>query len=955
MSLSVRTTFPTAAVCLLVGASGAFGQTGTVTGLVVDSRTLVPVETVQIYFTTLSRGALTAMNGRFLILDVPAGTYEMGAQRIGYGIVTQDVTVRPGETTVVNLNLDEAALALDEIVVTGTAGQARRREVGNTIMQINTTNVLEATQSVESILQGRGLGMTVLPNGSSVGAGSMIRLRGNVSVSMSNQPLIYIDGMRVNNEGFRTARGAYDTRSTFADLNPGDIERIEIVKGAAATTLYGSEAAAGVIQIFMKKGVVGAPVWTVESDLGFSELRPFGPPFAETRADKFWNFDQWMQRGLRQRYAASVRGGSDDVRYFVSSFFEKNEGVLPNELSEKISFRTNLGFDPLPGMQLDVSAVYTNDDLEFAGQGLATLHSLVLNVMRGNQSYIGSSEKEDQALILENKHFANTDRLLAGVTLTYSPIEGWSNRLTLGQDYLHQQSKQLEPFGYLNRAREGDIRDEVWWERNLTLDYVGSYDTSLFGLAATFSWGAQTISSKQTFINARGRDFPGPGEYTIGAGERISGGNNSTEVTTGGFFGQTQFGYADRIFLTTGVRVDGTSAFGESKGLQAYPKVSASYVLSDEDFWPDDLGQVKLRVAYGLAGRVPGVFDAVRTWTTPLWGSRGALAGGNLGDPELGPERTREIESGFDAALFDNRLQVEFTHYYQRTSDALIRVSQIPSEGGWSGQLKNVGEIENKGIELGVSGRLIERQSFGLELGLRVSTNYSKMLDLGGAPPFNVSAFSPSQRHPAWYMEGQPVPVMTVYKVTNAYEKADPIIEQGAILGPNHPTHIIGQDVRVRLPGGIELSALGEFMGGHYSQDLGVARAARRGTANLPLCSRERALVAAGTPDERLAWERSYCGAEWRADQHYNLYVWPADLWRLRHLTVMIPVTFAIPGERQATLTLSARNYIRWNNKDWLNADPENGARNGTNQQFRHSDETLPPPAFVTASLRVVF
>src|SRR5262245_21207684 len=263
-----------------LAAQGGGTITGRVTGEAGDA--LVGAR-VQVVGTVL--GTLTGEGGRFTIVNVPTAQYRVRAQMIGHRPTEQAVAVTSGQTTAADFVLRTQVLALDALVVTGTAGAARQREVGNSITQLDVSKIQEPPANVSQLLQGRTTGATVMPSSAMAGSGSMIRLRGNVSVAMSNQPLIYVDGVRLRSDGYARnvpptgsdLRSGNDIAAPVNDINPNDIERIEVIKGAAATTLYGTEAAAGVIQIFTKRGQLGHPEWTFEADQGIAHELPFGP------------------------------------------------------------------------------------------------------------------------------------------------------------------------------------------------------------------------------------------------------------------------------------------------------------------------------------------------------------------------------------------------------------------------------------------------------------------------------------------------------------------------------------------------------------------------------------------------------------------------------------------------------------------------------------------------------
>ena len=238
-------------------------ENGRITGTVTESSSGGPVSDAQVYLPDDAIGTLSRANGRYLIINVPTGTYTIRAERIGLGSAEQQVTITAGGIATVDFVLEELALGLDEIVVTGTAGAARRREIGNSIAQINVAELPDRPVDMIDLLQGAAPGLDMSATGGELGVAPAIRLRGNSSVSMSNNPIIYIDGVRMRSEPLahvaapdhRGIRGSNTSKSPLNSINPNDIERIEIMKGSAATTLYGTEASAGVIQIFTKRRV----------------------------------------------------------------------------------------------------------------------------------------------------------------------------------------------------------------------------------------------------------------------------------------------------------------------------------------------------------------------------------------------------------------------------------------------------------------------------------------------------------------------------------------------------------------------------------------------------------------------------------------------------------------------------------------------------------------------------
>ena len=276
----------TALVALLSPVSRLHAQAaaGTVRGTVRQTGTQAPLDNAEVTVVGTRLGALTRNDGSYVINGVPTGAHRVRVRLFGFAPNEQTVSVVANESATVDFVLAPTAVQLDQVVVTGTAGQARRREVGNAISAVPVTETPEVKTDVSSLLQGRIAGASVELSTGSTGAGASIRLRGNTSVALSNQPLIYVDGVRTRSDEYpknvppagSNLRSTNYNASPLNDINPDDIERIEVLKGAAATTLYGTEAAAGVIQIFTKRGAIGAPTWGFETTQGFNRERPFG-------------------------------------------------------------------------------------------------------------------------------------------------------------------------------------------------------------------------------------------------------------------------------------------------------------------------------------------------------------------------------------------------------------------------------------------------------------------------------------------------------------------------------------------------------------------------------------------------------------------------------------------------------------------------------------------------------
>ncbi len=968
----------------------AQAQEGTVTGRVTDAASQRPISSVQVHLVGTGMGTLSRDNGRYIILNVPGGEYTLRAERIGYAPLEMQVTVSDGGTLQQDFELAGQALGLDEIVVTGTAGAARRREVGNSITQLNIEEeVVGPPVNVDALLQGRVPGMSVTQSSASVGGGAMIRLRGNVSMTQSNQPLIYVDGVRVRSEGFAknvppigySGRSNNDVSSPLNSINPQDIERVEIIKGAAATTLYGTEASAGVIQIFTKRGSVGKATWSAQLEQGLARNLPFGPdpslrPPSENptslsggRSD-FLFINPWLRghkpacddaivvegqpcdNGLfddlgaqQQKFALNVGGGGEDVRYFVSGSYENDDGVLPNDNEKKVILRGNFTFSPLDNLQLQWNSSYTNDELSHTAAG-NNAHGMTLNSFRRDANYLNDESFNAINPFLNQEITTQIDHVITGLTATHT-AGAITNRLSLGYDLAQQDNRNLRPFGFI-RAPSGILSTSRIEFNTLTVDYLGSVNFELpMGVRSALSFGGQSITERRELTTAYGDNFPGPGDPDVDNAGNTLGFEDRTRVVNAGVFVSNRFDFANKYFIEVGARVDGNSAFGADFGLQTYPKINGSYIISDEDFWNEDWGSLKLRAAWGQAGRAPGAFDAVRTFAAAGWGGVPAFLPSNVGNADIGPETTSEIEAGFEGSFIDNRLTVDFTYFMQNTFDALFSVRQTPSLGFTSSQLANIGELENNGIELGLNYSIFRNDTWSWDVGGTLSLTESEIIDLGGAPEFSIGGFG-------WVVEGQPAPVIRADRVSNPDQRADPIIVQDSVFGPNQATTIAGFHTTLGLPAGVLVTARGEYQGGAWMLN-GPQAAATRRSVRWAGCFEAYNTEETQGYEALTAEERARCDLQWYQS---DFAIQPADFFKIREVSAQAPLPdtwAAMIGAARANVTLSARNFFRWVDPQMRTLDPEVGGNVGYNTRVRSMSEHVPPPAFYTFSMQVVF
>jgi outer membrane receptor protein involved in Fe transport len=655
----------------------------------------------------------------------------------------------------------------------------------------------------------------------------------------------------------------------------------------------------------------------------------------------------WPGSIWNQTYSASVRGGNTNLQYFVSSSYDNDTGILPHDSDEKWSLRGNFTFSPLTELQMQWNSAYSN--LELSGTPSANnAQGLELNAFRQKANYFGDPNPVVIASVLDWDLLQANERFTTGGTATWSPIESLTSRFTIGYDYSIQDSRNLRPFGF-NGFPQGGLTTGKWTNRVLTFDYVGTYRFSLSSaIRSNFSWGGQAIGDDTHNLTGWGENFPGSAEPTVSSASLVKSWEERERVWNAGFFFQNVFDIANKYFLTAGLRVDGNSAFGEGFGLQMYPKLSASWVVSDESWWKPALGTLKLRSAFGQSGKAPGSFAKVRTWSPLGYKGTPAFVPANVGNPDLGPEVTTELELGFDASWLSDRLSAVVTHYRQTTTDALFQVSNMPSSGFVGTQLKNIGELQNRGTEIQLTGVAIQRAVWGLDLGLGISFLKSLVVDMGGIPEFSTGRGLGDAR----VMKGQPVPVRLDWYVTNPDAIAPPVYEGNQanhIYGPVFPTKQISGSSTLRLPAGISLSARGEFRGGHW---LSVSPMSIARSVISPQCFPYYADATKSTalkPDTPALWIARCTPTAGRG------YMYKADYFKLRSVAATIPMAFAFPESIQSsTLTISLNNSYLWTKEiPWM--DPEGGNNDGASAIAPGLTERTPAPITLRIGLQVTF
>ena len=1004
MQLSSLFRYSLPAMGALLMASHAAAAQGTVRGKVVEVGTQRPISDAQITITGTPSGGVTNTQGEFVITAVPAGQREIVARRIGFTRQTKTVAVPASGDVRAEFTLTPAASQLEAIVVSGTAGTAEKRTIGNAVTQIDASTVVAQTTpaTVADLLQARAPGLVVGAGSGTPGTAAEITIRGYGSLT-TNRPVVFIDGVRIDTDnvgnfgasGAGTGQFSGQTTSALDMVNPQDIESIEVLKGPAAATLYGADAAGGVIQILTKKGKrgqqqmrwngraeIGSNRWGVDQLTNYTMCTPARKAAVDAAGIPTWSRCQGvadsavisdqpfardpnaMRNGVVQNLSTSVTGGGDRYQFYIAFDKIHEQGILRNSNDDRRSIRTNVGFNPNTVLDFAVNLSYGRTRLRLP-LGDEAANGLLLSGARGIPGL--SPPSTDTARygwatinpVNANKYNnqTETDRLIVGTTTNWNPLSWFHNRLTGGLDFRSSLAEILSlpndpdtPAG-LNAQRA----PRVW---NYTLDYAGSLlfnPTSSW--STTTSFGTQVIANETETLGATGTGLPTSEVTTINSALNLAGSSAFTENNSVGVYVQEQIGWHDRLFVTGAVRGDDNSSFGTNFDAIIYPKLSASYVISDEPRFRDRLSSLhidnlRLRGAWGQAGRAPTPFSATQSYTSSRTAVGTTVVGGlrtnSIGNPDLKPEKGTEYELGFESDAARGRLGLEFTYYQKKMNDLLVAIALPPSVGFGGSQLQNLGSTLNKGIEASLTVTPIDRRSLTWESRFNFAYNSNKLLSLDTirtCEPWKGVACTPGKaaaedipggasytpglqrnrvgyplgaffvRYPKRDANGKYVFTGTSPNLTPVYDTAF------TFVGPAWPPRTLSWGNNITLFNNFHIYGLFDYQGGHYQMNYKEYNRCAV-VANGPNC--ERLSKPGVSPEDRALYGTAGNPVVVTSPMTQTLYLEKADFVKLRDLSLTFNVPTSITSRTRmqtASVVLSGHNLAMWTKYSGL--DPE--------------------------------
>ena len=995
----------TAALCtlLLAPVSVQAQERGTVTGTVIDRSTNEPLSGVQLSIPRTALGTITNAEGRFVLVNVPAGPIEVRANSIGYASASETVTVTAGETVTVSFSLAPSAVALDEIVVTGTMGAVERRKQPAVVGSINAAEQVErgTSNSVTDLLTARVPGVQVTASSGVTGTAQQIRIRGASSITLSNEPLVFIDGIKVSSRTLNDINIGGQGVSQLFDLNPADIERIEVVKGPAAAALYGADASAGVIQIFTKQGRPGADRYAQTISLEYNQLdQNWTPPsnFAACTeaqvaptstselcrgqaigtvvSDNPLDRNGVFEKGHLRSVGYSGRGGGENYGYYLSVGYDKEEATLPNNEMDRRSGRVNFTFVPRTDLRFEAGLglsrteslfpINDNNIFGFLGGGLLGRPTTVR--MEDGQLVGGYYiPQRNQEAITSIESQIRTLRYTPTIQASYTPRPWFTNQLTVGADVSRTEGTQYFPRNnnvwYGGDADTGSLEEERINFDVYTASYLATFSRDLSdNVSGDLSLGVGAVAEVLDNVVGTGINFVTNANRVIGAAAQISAGQDYQKTTSIGYLGQANLAFWDRLYLQMGARIDQFSSFGEQADPFFLPQVGVSYVISDESFWEplaSAIPTLRLRAAYGTTGRAPSAGASLETYdATPFSIVEGATGNGvtpsRPGNYDLKPEKGTEFEAGFEAGFLSGRLGLDVTFFNKTTTDLILQVPVPPSAGFSAFPFRNIGEVVNRGFEVALRGSPVQLENFRWDFNVAASTLHNELIDLGG-----VEAFGTMNR-----------------------------FEEGVPLGSFHSQKILDIDVannRVTVSNADDLRFLGNYLPdfeGAFSTTFTLfENVALTGLLdwkqnfkiyNNTAQFRDRAFVNSETGIRRndilsdVERMRRYGpffdedGTPVSYTQVNEAYIQDGDFVRLRELTA----TFTLPDEwaqamraAGASFTFGGRNLKLWS--DYGGHDPEvlaQATRNTGAATFQREDFlTVPQPRRWIAKLNLTF
>lgn len=787
-----------------------------ITGKITENASKAPIPGAGVKVQGTNFAVAANSDGTYsLTANLAPGSYQLAVTFIGYKTSTRQITLGSNTNVSADFSMSQDAMGLDEVIVTGTSQGTTRKQLGSYVSTVKGDDLNRAPSgNALASLQGKTPGAQISQNSGDPAGGISVRLRGVSSVNSSSEPLYIIDGVIVNNATKRVTNTSsnYDGgnfignigQNRMVDINPADIERIEVLNGAAAAAIYGSRANAGVIQIFTKRGKSGVPQVSFNTSLTISELRKqievnqsptkFGgptdgvgaitqdvltPTLTTTTPVTRYNYQDYIFRtGVGTDNSVSISGGNENTKFYTSASYFSNQGIIKNTDFRRINFRANLDqtINKWAKATAGFNYIHSNANEKPDGNSffspmnsvtiIGNFHDIFARDISGNLKAVGERGRVNPVSVIEDiKQGQFTNRIIANAGLKLNPIRNLTIDYTLGVDNSIQNgTTYIPPFAYnvstgfygggptldpsLNGYASAANATTTMFNHELNF----TYDTSISNsLSSTTQLGGSYQYQNELYSLLNGRGLAPFVKVVNGASTMLPNSDNRSEFSISGAYLQQNFKYKDHLFLTGAIRVDQSTVFGEDNRTQFYPKANLSYVLSSADYWKN-LGvsswwnAFKIRAAYGQSGNLTGInaYDRFNIYSPGALNSKTSLVSpATLANTDVKPERQQELEVGTDMSFFNNRLGLTFSYYDKTVTDLLLSVAVAPTTG-FSNLLDNIdGKLYNKGIELMLTGVPLKTQDFTWTSTVIFNRNRNKIVGSGARQTFSTNPGAP--------------------------------------------------------------------------------------------------------------------------------------------------------------------------------------------------------------------
>ncbi|SFF80186.1 TonB-linked outer membrane protein, SusC/RagA family [Salegentibacter agarivorans] len=753
--------------------TGVLAQQTEVTGTVTVASDGMPLPGVNVLVKGTNDGTVTDMDGNYAI-EVAADAVLVFSS-LGFENQEQAIEGR----SVINVAMIEDMEGLDEVVVTSLGIEREKKALGYAVQEIQGEDITKTNQpNIVSALQGQTAGVQITNSGGAPGQSARIIIRGvnSLDPNADNQPLFVIDGVPVDNSTTESGSTPRGLSNRAADINPNDIESMNVLKGAAATALYGVRAANGAVIITTKKGKAGDVRINVNSSIGFEEVNQYpeiqdvygqgfggvydpnsfwpnwGPSIDEIREidpDAQIN-DIWrdaMRTGIQIDNSFNISGGNEKANFYASLNNLDQEGIIPFSDWGRTSARLNgeLKFS-------DQFKVAGNMSYTISGGNRVPhdrfMERMVYNTpMQDINDYINEDGTMKSIGTNTNPIYDarfstfedEVNRIIGNLNFTYSPFEWMDVNYLIGTDFYTDSRTEITPGplgieGEVPLSSQGFITETRIDSRdinsNLFITLKKQWDDKW---NTTLRVGNDVFERDYERVDATGENFVIPQFYDLSYASQISNSQDKRKKRLVGLYGDLMVDYDDMLFLNITARNDWTSTLPQGNNSFFYPSVNLGFAFTEAFEMPEVLSYGKLRASYAEVGKDTDPYRIGQTYTSPgifpLGGEVGFTRFSQFGDLGLKPERTTSIELGTDLRFFGNRLGIDFTWYKSNSKDQIIPVP-VSESSGFSTFITNAGEIENQGVEFIITGNPIRTEDFTWNVTLNAAYNQNEVVSI---------------------------------------------------------------------------------------------------------------------------------------------------------------------------------------------------------------------------------